>query len=168
MSEGMQTDSSSDIVADCMYLFHEGEFRAHVVREGGPVVGPNTLRAGELFGELMLSGEPRAASLQVDYPGAPDSLTRAAAERVLAQRPELAFQLIAPAAAEVLSAPSNRAGATSVQQHQVPMILCCLDLFDGQRHGTLPARTPDDVDRPPAQAFDQAWPDRNVLHSPGA
>ena len=81
-------------VADCMHLIHEGELRALVAGDGGRVVELNTLRAGELFGELMLSGEPRAATVQVTTRARLTRVTRAEAERVLAQRPELAFQLI--------------------------------------------------------------------------
>ena len=81
-------------VADCMYLIHEGELRALVAGDDGRVVELNTLRAGELFGELMLSGEPRAATVQVTTRARLTCVTRAEAERVLAQRPELAFQLI--------------------------------------------------------------------------
>ena len=81
-------------VADCMYLIHEGELRAFVAGDGGRVVELNTLCAGELFGELMLNGEPRSATVQVTTRARLTRVTRAEAERVLAQRPELAFQLI--------------------------------------------------------------------------
>jgi hypothetical protein len=54
---------------------------------------------------------------------------------------------------------------SSVQQHQMPTILGCFDFFDGQCDGTLPAGPPDDVDRPPADALDQARPYRDVLFS---
>jgi len=87
--------------ADCMHLIHEGELRAFVAGDGGPVVELNTLRAGELFGELTLTGEPRAASVQVTTRARLTRvtllprltrLTRAEAERVLAQRPELKIE----------------------------------------------------------------------------
>ena len=81
-------------IADCMYLIHEGELRAFVAGDGGRVVELNTLHAGELFGELMLSGERRSATVQVTTRARLTRVTRAQAERVLAQRPELAFQLI--------------------------------------------------------------------------
>ncbi|MEO5738102.1 MAG: Crp/Fnr family transcriptional regulator [Variovorax sp.] len=81
-------------IADCMYLIHEGELRAFVAGDGGRVVELNTLHAGELFGELMLSGELRSATVQVTTRARLTRVTRAKAERVLAQRPELAFQLI--------------------------------------------------------------------------
>lgn len=81
-------------VADCMYLIHEGELRAFVAGDGGRVVELNTLHAGELFGELMLSGELRSATVQVTTRARLTRVTREQAERVLAQRPELALQLI--------------------------------------------------------------------------
>ncbi|MGJ7498512.1 Crp/Fnr family transcriptional regulator [Variovorax sp. RT4R15] len=81
-------------IADCMYLIHEGELRAFVAGDGGRVVELNTLHAGELFGELMLSGELRSATVQVTTRARLTRVTRAKAESVLAQRPELAFQLI--------------------------------------------------------------------------
>ena len=81
-------------IADCMYLIHEGELRAFVAGGGGRVVELNTLHAGELFGELMLNGELRSATVQVTTRARLTRVTRAEAERMLAQRPELAFQLI--------------------------------------------------------------------------
>ena len=81
-------------VADCMYLIHEGELRALVAGDGGRVVELNTLSAGEFFGELMFSGEARSATVQVTARARLTRVTRAEAERLLAQRPELAFQLI--------------------------------------------------------------------------
>ncbi len=81
-------------VADCMYLIHDGELRAVVAGDGGRVVELNTLSAGEMFGELMLSGEPRSATVQVTARARLTRVTRAEAERALAQRPELAFELI--------------------------------------------------------------------------
>ena len=50
----------------------------------------------------------------------------------------------------------------------MPVILGHLDRFDGQRNATLAARTPDDVDPPPADALDQAGADGDVLFSPTA
>ena len=62
--------------------------------DGGRVVELNTLRAGEIFGELMLSGELRAASVQVTTRARLTRVTRAEAQRALAQRPDLALQLV--------------------------------------------------------------------------
>ncbi len=49
----------------------------------------------------------------------------------------------------------------------MPMILSRLDLFNGQRTGTLATRTPDDVESPPAEALDQAGADGDVLFDAG-
>ena len=80
--------------ADCMYIIHEGELRAFVAGEGARVVELATLRAGEFFGELMLSGEVRSATVQVTARARLTRVTRAELERVLASRPDLAFLLI--------------------------------------------------------------------------
>lgn len=81
-------------VADCLYLIHEGELRATLAGDGSRVVELNTLRAGELFGELMLSGSRRAATVRVIQRARLTRVTRTEAESALAQRPELALQLI--------------------------------------------------------------------------
>ena len=44
-------------VADCIYIVHSCELRVVVAGDAGRTVELNTLGAGELFGELMLSGE---------------------------------------------------------------------------------------------------------------
>lgn len=80
--------------ADAMYLIHDGELRAFVGGDGGRVVELNTLGPGEFFGELMLSGKNRAATVQVTKRARLTRVTRAEAERILASRPDLAFQLI--------------------------------------------------------------------------
>ena len=80
--------------ADCMYIIHEGELRAFVAGDGGRVVELNTLRAGEFFGELMLSGEVRSATVQATTRSRLTRVTRTEVERVLASRPDLAFHLI--------------------------------------------------------------------------
>jgi CRP/FNR family cyclic AMP-dependent transcriptional regulator len=81
-------------MADCMYIVHAGELRAVVAGEGGRNVELNTLGAGDFFGELMLSGERRAATVEVIVRARLTRVTRAEVERVLASRPDLAFHLI--------------------------------------------------------------------------
>ncbi|KQW46312.1 MULTISPECIES: Crp/Fnr family transcriptional regulator [unclassified Roseateles] len=81
-------------VADCMYIVHSGELRAVVAGEGGRMVELNTLGAGEFFGELMLSGERRAATVEVTSRARLTRVGRAELERVLASRPDLAHHLI--------------------------------------------------------------------------
>lgn len=80
--------------ADCLFIIHAGELRAVVAGEGGRVVELNTLGPGELFGELMLSGEPRAATVQVTTRARLTRVTRSELEAALAARPELALHLI--------------------------------------------------------------------------
>ncbi len=81
-------------VADCMYIIHTGELRAVVAGDGGRTVELNTLGAGEMFGELMLSGERRAATVEVTVRARLTRVTRVEVERVLALRPDLAFHMI--------------------------------------------------------------------------
>ena len=81
-------------VADCMYIIHTGALRVVVAGDGGRTVELNTLGAGEFFGELMLSGALRSASVQVTVRARLTRVTRAEVERVLASRPDLAFHLI--------------------------------------------------------------------------
>jgi len=81
-------------IADSMFIIHAGELRAVVAGEGGKVVELNTLGAGEIFGELMLSGSRRAATVQVTNRARLTRVTRSEVERVLAARPDLAFHLI--------------------------------------------------------------------------
>jgi CRP/FNR family transcriptional regulator, cyclic AMP receptor protein len=81
-------------VADSLYIIHSGELRAVVAGDGGRMVELNTLGAGEIFGELMLSGERRAATVEVTLRAQLTRVTRAEVERVLASRPDLAFHLI--------------------------------------------------------------------------
>jgi CRP/FNR family cyclic AMP-dependent transcriptional regulator len=80
--------------ADCMYIIHSGELRALVAGDGGRSVELNTLCAGEVFGELMLSGERRSASVQVTVRATLTRVGLAEVQRMLAARPDLSLQLI--------------------------------------------------------------------------
>ncbi|WP_425260572.1 Crp/Fnr family transcriptional regulator [Rubrivivax sp. RP6-9] len=80
--------------ADCMYIVHTGELRAVVTGDGGRTVELNTLRPGEFFGELMLSGGRRAATVEVTERARLTRVGRAEFERVLAARPDLALHLM--------------------------------------------------------------------------
>ena len=79
---------------DCLYIVHSGELRAVVAGDGGRKVELNTLSAGDFFGELMLSGARRAATVEVTVRAQLTRVTRVEVERVLASRPDLAFHLI--------------------------------------------------------------------------
>jgi CRP/FNR family cyclic AMP-dependent transcriptional regulator len=80
--------------ADCMYIVHTGELRALIEAEGGRTVELDSLRAGEFFGELMLSAEHRSATVQVTARAQLTRVTRDEVQRMLTQQPELALQLI--------------------------------------------------------------------------
>jgi CRP/FNR family cyclic AMP-dependent transcriptional regulator len=79
--------------ADCMYVIHDGELRAVVAGESGRVVELNTLLPGEFFGELMLDGDVRSATVEVTKRARLTRVTRSEVERLLASRPDLAVQL---------------------------------------------------------------------------
>lgn len=80
--------------ADCMYIIHSGELRAVIAGDGGRSVELNTLGPGEFFGELMLSGALRAATVEVTARAQLTRVARTEVEKVLATRPELALHMI--------------------------------------------------------------------------
>lgn len=90
---GMAVVTEGD-TTDCLYIVHTGELRAVVAGDGGRKVELNTLSAGDFFGELMLSGARRAATVEVTVRAQLTRVTRAEVERVLVSRPDLAFHLI--------------------------------------------------------------------------
>ena len=80
--------------ADCLYLVHSGELRATTAGDGGRTVELNTLGAGELFGELMLSGQRRSATVTVTVRAQLTCVLRTEVEHLLATQPQLALHLI--------------------------------------------------------------------------
>jgi CRP/FNR family cyclic AMP-dependent transcriptional regulator len=80
--------------ADALYIVHEGELRAVVGGGTGRTVELNTLGPGEVFGELVLHGELRTASVEALTRVRLTRVSRAAFQRVLRERPELAYLLI--------------------------------------------------------------------------
>ena len=80
--------------ADCRVIVHTGELRAVLAGEGGRALELNTLGPGDVFGELMLSGERRSATVEVIARARLTRVTRAEVERLLTLRPDLAFHLI--------------------------------------------------------------------------
>lgn len=81
-------------LADCMYIIHSGELRAVVAGDGARSLELNTLGAGEIFGELVLGGQPRAATVKVTLRAVLTCVALADFERALETRPELALHLI--------------------------------------------------------------------------
>lgn len=80
--------------ADCLYIVHSGELRAVVAGDGGRAVELNTLGPGEIFGELMLGGARRAATVEVTTRAQLTRVTRAEVERAFALRPGLALAMV--------------------------------------------------------------------------
>lgn len=80
--------------ADCLFIVHSGELRAVKAGDGGRAIELNTLGPGEIFGELMLSGERRSATVTVTARAQLTRVTRSEVERLLAARPDLAFLLV--------------------------------------------------------------------------
>lgn len=101
-------------VADCIYVVHTGELRAMVTGDGGRRTELNTLGPGDLFGELMLGGERRAASVEVVTRARLTRVTRAEFERALATRPGLALDLIHRLVQRVRALTSTVSRLTSV------------------------------------------------------
>jgi len=87
--------------ADCMYIIHSGELRAVLAGDGVRQVELNTLGASEFFGELMLSGGRRSATVEVTARAQLTRVSKAAVEEVLAAHPRLALQLIQSLVARV-------------------------------------------------------------------
>ena len=90
---GMTVVSEGE-VADSLYIIHSGELRAVIAGDGGRQVELNTLGPGEFFGELMLSGALRAATVEVTVRAQLTRVPRAEVEQVLSGRPDLALQMI--------------------------------------------------------------------------
>lgn len=77
-----------------MYLIHDGELRVYVTGDDSREIELNRLGPGEYFGELMLDGDSRSASVRTLTPARLTMVTRPQFERMLGERPELAFHVI--------------------------------------------------------------------------
>jgi CRP/FNR family cyclic AMP-dependent transcriptional regulator len=80
--------------ADSIYIVHEGELRVLVSGEDGRAVELNTQGPGEVFGEMMLHGSVRSATVQTITRARLTCVTRAHVERLLKHRPDLAIMLL--------------------------------------------------------------------------
>jgi CRP/FNR family cyclic AMP-dependent transcriptional regulator len=77
-----------------MYVIREGKLRVFVSDDEGHEVELNVLGPGEYFGELMLDGQTRSASVIALTPARLTMIARPEFERILVQRPDLAFHVI--------------------------------------------------------------------------
>jgi CRP/FNR family cyclic AMP-dependent transcriptional regulator len=122
-------------VSDCLYIIHTGELRAVVAGEGGRALELNTLGPGELFGELMLSGERRTATVEVMVRARLTRVPRSEVESLLTQRPDLAFLLIQRLVQRVrtLTATVGRLASVDVYGRLVGLFDTLAVEQDGQR-----------------------------------
>lgn len=80
--------------ADTLYLVLEGRLRVYVSGEDGRELELNRLGPGEHFGEMMLGGRVRTASVRTLSPARLCLVSRGEFQRILAEQPALAFHLI--------------------------------------------------------------------------
>ena len=126
-------------LADCMYIIHAGELRAVIAGDGGRMIELNTLGAGEIFGELMLSGGLRAATVEVVVRARLTRVTRAEVERLLAARPDLAVQLIQRLVQRVRTLTHTVGRLASVDVYgRLVGLFDALAIDDGQGRRTVP------------------------------
>lgn len=77
-----------------MYVIQQGRLRVYVSGDEGREVELNVLGPGEYFGELMLDGQVRSASVVSLTPARLTMIGRSDFERTLLQRPDIAFHVI--------------------------------------------------------------------------
>jgi len=95
VNEGDETDS--------LYVLLSGRVKAFVTSEDGREVVVNTIGAGDYFGELVLDGGRRAASIMTLEPARMFVIPYSDVEGLLAARPEFARDLIAKLIGKVRS-----------------------------------------------------------------
>lgn len=77
-----------------LYVIREGRVKVHVDDEEGREVVLALLRAGDFFGELVISGGPRSASVSALEPTRCFVIPRDDVEHLIHHRPEFAAELI--------------------------------------------------------------------------
>ena len=80
--------------AEALYLVLGGNLLVYLDDESGKVVELRRLGPGEYFGELMLGGQVRTASVKALTPAKLCVVRRAQFEGILGKRPDLAFHVI--------------------------------------------------------------------------
>jgi CRP/FNR family cyclic AMP-dependent transcriptional regulator len=95
VNEGDDTDS--------LYVIISGRVKAFVTGEDGREVVVNTIEAGDYFGELVLDGGPRAASIMTLEPSRMFVIPYSDVEGLLGAKPEFARDLIAKLIGKVRS-----------------------------------------------------------------
>lgn len=77
-----------------MYVIQQGRLKVYVSGDDAREVELNVLGPGEYFGELMLDGQVRSASVIALTPARLTMIGREDFERTLMQRPDIAFHVI--------------------------------------------------------------------------
>jgi len=101
-----------------MYLIVEGQLRVYVSDEEGREVELNRLGPGEYFGELMLAGEPRSASVQTVGKARLVMISREQFELALRERPDLAFHVIQQLIGRVRALSRNVQGLVAMDVYE--------------------------------------------------
>jgi CRP/FNR family cyclic AMP-dependent transcriptional regulator len=81
-------------LTDTLYVVLSGRVKAFVADETGREVVVNTIGAGDFFGELVLDGGPRAASIMTLEPCRMFVIPQADVEHMLEQSPRFARELM--------------------------------------------------------------------------
>ena len=85
---------SAGDATDSLYVILSGRVKAFVSDEQGKEVVVNTIGAGDFFGELVLDGGPRAASIMTLEPCRFFVIAQEEAERLLSANPAFGRELI--------------------------------------------------------------------------
>ncbi|MDH5445637.1 MAG: Crp/Fnr family transcriptional regulator [Gammaproteobacteria bacterium] len=100
INEGDDTDS--------LYVVLQGEVKVYASDENGKEVILNILGPGEYFGELALvDNEPRSASVKTIQPTKVMIIAKAEFKKVLADNPDMAFNMIQSLAKQVRDLTNN-------------------------------------------------------------
>lgn len=118
-----------------MYLVLEGRLRVYMADESGREVALSTLAPGEYFGESMLAGQTRSASVQALSRCRLCVITRSELAQLLAARPDLAFHIIQTLVLRVRALSRRVQGLVSLDVYErvVGLLNERALLVDGQR-----------------------------------
>jgi CRP/FNR family transcriptional regulator, cyclic AMP receptor protein len=96
--------------AETLYAVLDGELLVYVDDESGKLVELNRLGRGSYFGELMLGGPDRSASVRTVSSARLCLVTRPDFERLISARPDLAFHVMQNLIARVRALTNNVRG----------------------------------------------------------
>lgn len=88
-------------MGDAMYVLLAGRVKIYVADNQGQELVLNVLGAGELFGELVLDGGPRTASVICQDPSTFSVISTSRLRSVIAEEPDFALRLISTLIARI-------------------------------------------------------------------